>query len=212
VLLQLQVNQGGWRDLFSMFPGTPEEKVQNIVHGSMSLEETADKLCDHEGTKQQKKKDSFHGNVESLIQQRPSKITSKETVITIKRDTIWREALCFYKKCLTNPEKLWESPTVCFGGEDGLDGGAMKADFFELLLEQIKIRLFEGDEYLIPVGDNSKGLLTRLAGVIISHSLPHWGPSFAALLPARYYHIGGADADMVLSKLSQQDIPLNAGM
>lgn len=211
--ISTMASESGWVErLCGMFPGTPEEKVQNIVHQSMSLEEAADKLCDQGGTKQEKKNHSFHGTVGSLIQRLSSKITSKEIVITIKRDNIWREALCFYKKCLTNPDKLWDSPTVCFEGEDGLDGGAMKAEFFELLLEQVKKRLFEGDEYLIPVGDSSKGLLMKLAGVIISHSIIHWGPSFAALSPAIYYHIAGADADMVLSKLSKQDIPLNAGI
>lgn len=206
-------SESGWIErLCGLFPDTPVEKVRNIVHQSVSLEEAADQLlCEAQEGKQEKKNHSFHGTVDSLIQQLSSKVTSKEIVITVKREDIWREALCFYKKCVTNPEKLWDSPAVCFEGEDGLDGGAMKAEFFELLLEQIRKRLFEGDEYLIPVGDSSKGLLLKLAGVIISHSLIHWGPSFSALSPAIYYHIVGADADTVLSKLRKQDIPLNAG-
>ena len=207
-------SESGWIErLCGLFPDTPVEKVRNIVHQSVSLEEAADQLlCEAQEGKQEKKNHSFHGTVDSLIQQLSSKVTSsKEIVITVKREDIWREALCFYKKCLTNPEKVWDSPAVCFEGEDGLDGGAMKAEFFELLLEQIRKRLFEGDEYLIPVGDSSKGLLLKLAEVIISHSLIHWGPSFSALSPAIYYHIAGADADTVLSKLRKQDIPLNAG-
>ena len=198
--------------LCAMFPDTTVEKVQNIVHQSVSLEEAADQLlCEAQVGKQEKTNHSFHGTVESLIQQLSSRITGKEIVITVKREDIWREALRFYKKCLTDTDKLWDSPTVCFKEEEGLDGGAMKAEFFELLLEEIKKRLFEGDEYLIPVGDSTKGLLLKLAGVIISHSLIHWGPSFATLSPAIYYHIAGADADMILSKLRKQDIPLNAG-
>lgn len=64
-----------------MSPGTPKEKIQNIVHRLMFLEETADKLWDQVGTKQQKKKYSSHGTVDSLIQHLSSKITLKEIVI-----------------------------------------------------------------------------------------------------------------------------------
>lgn len=99
-----------------LFPDTPVEKVRNIVHQSVSLEEAADQLlCEAQEGKQEKKNHSFHGTVDSLIQQLSSKVTSKEIVITVKREDIWREALCFYKKCLTNREKLGQPSSVFRG-------------------------------------------------------------------------------------------------
>ena len=46
---------------------------------------------------------------------------------------------------------------VCFSDEEGLDAGAIKTEFFELLLKEINLRLFEGQELSqLPVRDSSK--------------------------------------------------------
>ena len=94
----------------------------------------------------------------------------------------------------------------------GLDGGALKTEFFELLLKEIQLRLFEGpDESKVPVRDSSKAFLLKLAGVAISHSIIQKGPVFGALSPAVYYHVAGCYPDLVASQIEKNDVPKNAG-
>lgn len=49
-------------------------------------------------------------------------------------------------------EKLWQGLTITFEGEEDLCAGALKTEFFELLLKGVKLHLFEGpDESQISV-------------------------------------------------------------
>ena len=118
----------------------------------------------------------YHANADSLVKALASKVQGNDYVLTVERDEIWKGALVFYKKSLVDQDKLWTNLVINFKGEEGLDGGAIKAKFFELLLQQIQMRLFEGDEYSkIPVKDRSKGMLLKLAGVVIAHSIIQGG-------------------------------------
>ncbi len=125
---------------------------------------------------------------------------------------IWRGALVFYKKAFTNSDKLRKNLNISFNGEDGLDAGAIKAEFFEILLKEIQQRLFEGSWLsLLLVRYSTKGLLFQLAGIIVRHSISQGGSSFSAISPAIYFYLAYANPLYVLSQLRRQDIPLNAG-
>ena len=126
------------------------------------------------------------------------------------RDEIWKGALTFCKKCLTDHQN---NLCISFKNEEGLDAGAMKAEFSEMILEQIQLRLFEEREFSkIPVKDSSKGLLLKIAGLVIAHAIAQGGPSFGALSTAVYFHIAGQDSDSVLLHLKKSDVPLHADM
>lgn len=91
-------------------------------------------------------------------------------------------ALRFYKIGIKEAEQLWQPLAIIFQEEEGLDAGALKTEFFELLLKEIQLRLFEGpDESKVPLRDGSKAFLLKLAGVAISHSIIQNGPVFGAL-------------------------------
>ena len=132
--------------------------------------------------------------------------------LCIDREELWRGALAFYKKALADKTLLLKDLVIVFKGEEGLDAGAMKVEYFELLLTEIHLRLFEGSQSSqLPFRDSTKGFLLMLAGVIISHSILQGGSAFPMLSPAIYYQLVVDDPLNVLAHISLEDIPLTAG-
>ena len=163
-----------------------------------------------EKTRKKQKLDEL--TLAEVLQKLVTNVKESEYTLTIDRDEVWRGALSFYKKALYDKEKLWQSLSIIFKEEEGLDAGAMRAEFFELLLKEIQLHLFEGpQESQLPVRESSKAFLLKLAGVAISHSIIQRGPAFSSLSPAIYLHLAGSDADVVASHIHWNDIPKNAG-
>ena len=95
-----------------------------------------------------------------------------------------------------------ESPTVCFSDMEGLDAGAIKVEFFELLLKEINLRLLKGQEMSQqPVRDSSKAPLLKLAGLAVAHSIIQRGHAFSCLSPAVYMYLAKYDADIIASHI-----------
>ena len=210
-----------WVDQLSeMFPGSLKYKIEDAVQRAATLEEAANQVCEFQEeivmvtTVPETSEDQklYFPSTESVVESLMGNVKTDDYSLTVDRDEVWRGALIFYKKALTYSDILRNNLTIAFKGEDGLDAGAIKAEFFELLLKEIQQRLFEGSEWsLLPVKDSSKGLLFQLAGIIVSHSIAQGGPSFSALCPAVYFYLADANPLYVLSQLRRQDIPLNAG-
>ena len=208
-LLPTADQRAAWiKELQEMFPGVPRTKLEQTVKTSISLQEAAEEVCDTEGQEPPPEVMTI-GDVLLKLQ---SDFKGSDFTLTIKRDELWMGALRFYKTALTERERLWQGLAIIFQGEEGLDGGALKTEFFELLLKEIQLRLFEGpDESKVPVRDSSKAFLLKLAGVAISHLIIQKGPVFGALSPAVYYHLAGCDPDLVASQIEKNDVPKNAG-
>ena len=132
--------------------------------------------------------------------------------IVIDRETLWIDIVKFYKRSLTKPEILRKELCVSFKNEEGLDGGAMKIEYFSLALNEVKARLFEGMEgNMVPIKDATKGMPFQLAGVIVSHALFQKSSiGFPCLAPNIYSHIAGEEEDETTSKMKKQHIPLDA--
>ena len=61
---------------------------------------------------------------------------------------------------------------ITFKGEEGLDGGAMKVEFFNMAWEQVTKRLFEGNvDSIVPIKDITKTFLFRLTGIMAVHTV-----------------------------------------
>ena len=89
------------------------------------------------------------------------------------RNNIWFQSLKFYKRYLNNCEFMKRKFVIDFDNEEGLDGGAIKIEYFTLLLTEIKTRLFEGgkDDSLFSMKDITKSSLFKIAGMVIAGSL-----------------------------------------
>lgn len=194
--------------LQEMFPEVPRIKLELTAKTSTSLQEAVEEVCDTQGHETPPQVLT----IAEILSRVQSGVKSSEFTLTVARDSIWMGALRFYKMALSEKQKLWQGLAIIFEGEEGLDAGALKTEFFELLLTEVQLRLFEGpDESKVPVRDSSKAFLLKLAGVAIAHSIIQKGPVFGALSPAVYYYLAGGDPDMVASLIGKDDVPLNAG-
>ena len=194
--------------LQEVFPNVAAAKLEVTAKISTSLEEAVEEVCYTEA----KESNPEVLNISDILLKLQSKVKGSDFTLAVTRDELWMGALRFYKTALIETEKLWQPLAIIFQGEEGLDGGALKTEFFELLLKEIQLRLFEGPEVSkVPVRDSSKGFLVKLAGVAISHSMIQKGPVFGALSPAVYYHLAGCDPDFVTSQIRKGDVPENAG-
>lgn len=85
---------------------------------------------------------------------------------------------------MKEPNRLARTLFADFEGEDGIDAGVLRLEFFEQFLKEVKQRLFEGDEHLIPRRSiGSKGCQFQVAGTVIAHSVLQEGPAFPFLAP-----------------------------
>ena len=119
-----------------------------------------------------------------------------DTSLDVSRDDVWHACLGFYKVAIKHPERLRNNFYVQFveTGEKGIDGGALKVEFFSICLKEAKERLFEGDKELIPRrGIGSKSIQFEVVGALIAHSVLQCGPGFPVL------------AEWVIDYLIEQD-------
>lgn len=133
--------------------------------------------------------------------------------ITVSRDSIWLDSLKYYKRKVGDPSGLAKNLEVTFKDEEGLDGGAMRNEFFQLLMAEAQKKLFEGDEWrLVPVKDSSKLFLFRILGMIIVHVILQGGPLYTIppLAPSIVDSLTGESKETASTSLSKHHVPLNA--
>ena len=109
---------------------------------------------------------------------------SQDMKLEVKRDEVWCACLAFYKVALKHQERLNRNLFVKFidSGENGIDAGALKNEFFSICLEEGRKRLFEGETSLIPRRSiGSKGVQFQVVGALIAHSVSQGGPGFPFL-------------------------------
>lgn len=187
---------------------------KKAISKATSPNEAAEILCEDSSTKEEHVQDPVtYDSIESLVADFSSnKDNDKSYTLCTDREELWRGALGFYKKALSDKTLLLKDLIIVFKGEEGLDAGAMKVEYFELLLTEIHQRLFEGSQSSkVPVRDSTKGFLLKLAGVIIGHSILQGGPAFPLLSPAIYHQLVTDDPLTVLAHLSMEGIPRTAG-
>ena len=81
-----------------------------------------------------------------ILQEHGAKFQSEKSFdLVIKRDKLWRSALSFYKNCLHHPERLFYELRIEFEGEEGVDAGALRREFFQCLMKEMNEKLFEGE-------------------------------------------------------------------
>ena len=130
--------------------------------------------------------------------------------LTVPRERIWRIALGFYKRCMKDPEQLRRELRIEFEGEEGVDAGALRNEFFEILLREMNELLFEGRENSLPKDSNLQRLF-ECAGIIIAHSVLQGGPGFPCLCAAAVSYLLHLDKERALQELpTVDDIPQNA--
>ena len=133
--------------------------------------------------------------------------------LVVNRDEIWKCALTFYKTAQVNPQRLTLNLQIEFegSGELGLDGGALRAEFFQLLFTEVNWRLFEGEENTrVPRKGCDNLALFKLVGNMMSHAIMLKCPSLPQFPEWLYDVLISGDPSSAIDKVTMQHIPLNA--
>ena len=131
--------------------------------------------------------------------------------LEVDRNRLWRTALGFYKTMIHTPERLKYELRIEFTNEEGIDAGALRREFFELLLKEVNTYLFEGAQNRrIPKKDNSLQQMFEVAGIIMAHSILQGGPAFPCLCPSAFSYLLHLDKNTTLQDMQSVDIPVNA--
>ena len=151
-------------------------------------------------------------SLESILNQiqRPI-LEAEELPITIDRTKLWRQCLGFYKMALADTSRLRLNLKIEFNGEEGVDLGALKTEFFQRCIDEGLKNLFEDvGESKIPCKSAGSLLTFKLFGALIDQSIIQGGPGLGILPPWCYRYIATGSFESASELLSKDDIPLNA--
>ena len=197
-----------------------KQEVEDALHGNDwnisdavgALLEEGNAVVSSEGEAQQVS-DIADTSIKDIISFYAERVIDniQQMKLVIRREEIWRGALGFYKVSLKEPSCLAKTLFVDFEGEEGIDAGALQLEFFEQVVKEVRQRLFEGDEHLIPRRSiGSKGCQFQVAGTVIAHSALQGGPAFPFLAPWVFeYRIHG-EIDKMFAMMRLSDITISA--
>ena len=197
----------------NMFPDTPSTRLNAILTVSSNWEDAVDLLVNNE-------KPTEYGLDEVLKKYQGEMIESGAPMqhLVVQRDDVWRDGVRFYKMTIANKEMLKRPLVVEFKGEEGVDGGALKVEFFSKFFDAICKRMFEqtpNEQFLIPKRSGANLQVFKIIGVAIGHSLAQGGPPFPYFPPWCFAIISGKEEEDVVSSIAKESfkdsIPQNEG-
>ena len=111
--------------------------------------------------------------------------------ITIRRKHIWRDAIRAISRTAFNPNK---SVHVTFIGEEAVDGGGPRREFFTLALQEMAEdgNVFQGPPHSRYFLHNVQALASKkyfYAGMLVAISLANGGPGLPCLAEALYTYL-----------------------
>ena len=117
-------------------------------------------------------------------------------VLHTSRSGLWNKAKIFYKRGLYNTNLVKKNLVISFEEEDGIDGGALRNEFFVSALKSMNKEFFEGTPgRRLPRCHWGCEVELKIGGVLVSHSLLLGGPGFPCLHPAVYQLVCGEAVD-----------------
>lgn len=202
--------------LMEITTGKTEEEIQNVLreNGENIQLTAAQLLCGEDEVS----KVGTSGNVSSLCEAIDEGISQQMNMdenitLSVNRNEVWRSALVFYKTAAVNVNRLKKNLVVEFegAGELGIDGGALKMEFFALLAKEIDWRLLEGNvNSRIPRKGCNNIALFKLAGMMLSHSIMQRGPQLFLFPDWLYEFMKSGDPNAITEAVSIDDIPKNS--
>ncbi len=191
--------------LCEMFPSHERTYLSELLSRHSNIDEALEQLMEETSLENKSAQ-----NLSEILRQFQQLVNEDELHFEVQRDCVWSYAIAFYKKALGDKERLKKKLVVSFEGEEGVDAGAISAEFFRIALEQSKKRLFQGGlERVVPVKDATKLMLFRLFGMLLGHSIQQGGPCFPCLCPAVFQYIVGRTEEVQVES-RKDDIPVTA--
>ena len=119
-----------------VFPDSEMEELEEVSLQSASLDEAAELMLNKLGNDEDEAT-----SIEDLVEtfaKRNSLESGEDEFVIVDRESFWIDVIRFYKKANGKPELLKRELSVSFKNEDGLDGGAMKIEFFSACFTRSK--------------------------------------------------------------------------
>ena len=184
-----------------IFPDTPDELLRQCANENSDIHGAVDAVLN--GDK----------SLSEIMDEVKKRIDFEQPIkITVQRERIWRDCLSFYKVAMVERRQLFRELKIEFKGEDGVDCGALKLEFFQIgFAEAKKVLLEDIGETMIPKKTSVSLLAFKVLGTFIGHSILQGGPGiqcfpgwvFAFISTGEFQ----ASAEMIYS---EKQIPLNA--
>lgn len=186
-----------------MFADKPVDLLRQYAYDSENSEQAIEKILDTQDV-----------TLKSILEDLTKRVDSdSSTNITISRERIWRDCLSFYKVSFVDKFRLFRELKVEFLGEDGVDCGALKLEFFQVSLEAAKKSLLEAaEDCMIPKKTSASHLAYKVLGALIGHSVLQSGPGICCFPEWCYHYLCTGDFQSTAELLfSENQVPLNAG-
>ena len=166
------------KDLQTMFPDSTKEEIADILDRSYDLEEAVSSLLNANSSTV---KLGF-SDICDIVSGFQSKYTQLQmsrnpSYVKVNRSNLWRDGLHFYKSSMGDLTRLQLEFRVSFENEDGVDCGALRAEFFTKFFEVALKELFEqvnGQEWQhVPKRSGGNVQIFKVLGAAIAHSILH---------------------------------------
>ena len=187
----------------AMFADRPVDLLRHYACESDTSEQAIEKILDNQDV-----------TLKSVLQDLTNRVDSDHvTNITISRERIWRDCLAFYKVSFVDKSRLFRELKVEFAGEDGVDCGALKLEFFQVSLDAAKKSLLEeAKDFMVPKKTSTSHLAYKVFGALIGHSILQSGPGICCFPEWCYHYLCTEDFQSTAELLySEEQVPLNAG-
>ena len=187
--------------LTAIFPNRPERALRECASHSDSVESAVAAMLDRDQP------------IDSIMEELQERVDRAHPVpITVRRENVWRDSLAFYKIAMVEKNKLFRELKVEFAGEDGVDCGALKVEYFRICIEAALNSLFEDvDDSKIPKKTSASLLAYKVFGMLAAHSLLQGGPGLHCLPEWCYHFLATGDFQATAELLfSEGQVPLNA--
>lgn len=199
--------------LAEIFPDAPVASITTTLLTTTTLNDAIDRLSK---ANEDEKKIMTCQEIVNVYRENVLFNDGSYHTLVIKRESLWRDALRFYKMTLANKQLLSVKLSIEFAGEEGVDGGALSIEFFAKFFEAARSELFEetpkGD--LIPKRSGGNLQLFKIFGIVIGHSLLQGGPPFSRLSSWCFYSLARKSDDEIAGIVARESygdaIPLNA--
>ena len=164
------------KELIDLFPLHSQQAISRSLIGAASIEEAANNLIEVTTAGEEPKtvcKVKTNASLVSLLYDfRDSHSKEGFQEITIDRDAVWADTLRFYKRNIGNPSISAKTLEVEFKDGDGLDGGAIKVEFFSLVWEKfLNAYLMDNIQAICTSKYNTKLYLFRPVGMMLVYTV-----------------------------------------
>eukprot|EP00794_Sanderia_malayensis_P004181 gene4181-4737_t len=196
-----EIARGIWSAIRPIFPNMSEEVLQKCVEGCTTAESAVDAVL------------SCELSIDTVMKQMTQSVNWESSVqITVRRESIWRDCLNFYKIAMVDKSRLFKELKVEFQGEDGVDCGALRLEFFQVCIrEAAKVLLEETGDTMIPKKTTASLLGFKALGTLVGHSIIQGGPGIHHFPEWVYKFLCTGDFCSAAELLySEKQIPLNA--